>query len=153
MTNPFPNAPYTLARNEGGLFYSFGELRTVVKAGSEQTGGTFNLFEVTCPPGFSTTLDIHYAEDIVIYVLEGTLTFFLGSEKTQMLTGSYLYLPRGIPHGFRVEGDLPARILYQTLPGGLDQFVAEQGTPFPYCSECVMPAARHHIEILGVLPE
>ena len=153
MSNSFLNAPYALAHDEGKRFYSFGELLIVVEANSQQTGGAFNLFEVTCPPCFATSLDIHYAEDIAIYVLEGALTFFWGSERKLAAAGSYLYQPRGIPHGFRVEGDLPARILYLTLPGGMDQFVSEQGTLFPQSSENLTPAARHKIEILGALPQ
>lgn len=145
--------PYALAPEEGKLTYSFEKALTVVKASSEQTGGVFNLFEVTCLPGFATSLDIHYAEDVAIYILEGTLVFFLGSERKKVAAGSYLYQPRGIPHGFRVEGDQPVSILYLTVPGGLDQFVAEQGMPFPHCSECITPAARYKIEILGVLPQ
>ena len=151
--NSFLNMPYVLARDEGKQIYSFGELLTVVKATSEQTGGAFNLFEVTCPPGFTTSLVIHYAEDIAIYVLEGALTVFWGREKREAVTGSYFYQPRGTPHGFRVQGTIPARILYLTFPGGMDEFVFEQGTLFPYFSECVMPAARHKIEILGALPQ
>lgn len=81
MTNSFPNTPYALAHNESELHYAFGELRTVVKASTEQTDGAFNPFEVTCPPGFATSLDVHYAEDTAIYVLEGELVFFLGSER------------------------------------------------------------------------
>jgi len=153
MTVHFLNTPYAFDRDKGKLIYSFGEMQTVVKASSEQTNGAFNLFEVACPPGFATSLDIHYAEDIAIYILENALIFFLGNEKKRVVTGSYLYQPRGIPHGFRVEGDQPARILYLTFPGGLDQFVSEQGTLFPYCSECVTLAARHKIEILGALPQ
>jgi len=127
MTNSFLNVPYALTRDEGKQFYSFGELLIVVKAGSKQTGGAFILFEVTCPPGFATSLDIHYAEDIAVYVLEGALMFFWGSERKLVAAGSYLYQPRRIPHGFRVEGNLPARILYLTFPGGMDQFVSEGG--------------------------
>ena len=152
MTVSTLNIPYALAHTEGKQVYSFGELRTVVKASSDQTNGAFNLFEVTCPPNFATSLDVHYAEDIAVYILEGMLTFFIGNDRKQIEAGAYLYQPRGIPHGFRVEGDQPARILYLTVPGGLDQFAAEQGMPFPHCSECVTPAARHKIEILGVLP-
>lgn len=153
MTNSFLNAPYALTHDEGKRIYSFEELLIVVKANSQQTGGAFNLFEVTFPPGFVTSLDIHYAEDIAIYVLEGALTFFWGSERNLVAAGSYLFQPRGIPHGFRVEGDLSARILYLSFPGGMDRFLFEQGTLFPHGSECVMPAARHKIEILGELPQ
>jgi len=149
--NPFMHHLYALVRDEGERVYSFGALRVIVKADSEQTGGMFNLFEVTCPPGFATSLDIHYAEDVAVYVLEGALTFFWGSEEKQAVSGSYFYQPRGIPHGFRVEGSTPEGILYLTVPGGLDGFAAAQGTLFPHCSESMTAAARHKIEILGEL--
>ena len=45
-----------------------------VKATAEQTGGTMNLFEVTCLPGYATPLHIHYNEDVGVYVLEGVLS-------------------------------------------------------------------------------
>ena len=123
-----------------------------VKATSEQTGGAFNLFEVTCPPGYATPLHIHYAEDVAVYVLDGALTFFWGSEQRAALTGSYFYQPRGIPHGFRVEGRTPARLLYLTFPAGLDRFVIEQ-EQLASNAEPGTAAAHYQIEILGPLPE
>jgi len=98
----FQMKPYSLANNKGKKIHSFGAL-VLVKATSEQTGGAFNLFEITCPPGYATSLQIHYAEDVAVYVLEGALTFFWGNEKKEVSAGSYLYQPRGIPHGFRVD--------------------------------------------------
>jgi len=124
----------------------------VIKATSEQTSGMFNLFDVIYQPGYTTSLQIHYAEDVAVYVLEGTLTFFWGGDKQEAIAGSYFYQPSGIPHGFRVEGDVPARILYMTFPAGIDRFVMEQGQLAPDC-ELVTDAARHKIEILGPLPE
>ena len=148
---PLQIAPYSLASAEGTTLCSFGSL-IVVKATTEQTAGTFSLFEVTCPPGFATLLHIHYAEDVAVYVLEGALMVFWGSEKKEAIGGSYFYQPRGIPHGFRVESDTPARILYMTVPAGFDRFVIEQELPAPK-SEPEMDAARYKIEILGPLPE
>jgi quercetin dioxygenase-like cupin family protein len=148
---PLQTTPYMLHDEEGQSLESLGALVSV-KASSEQTGGLFNLFEVTCPPGYATPLHIHYAEDVAVYVLEGALTFFWGSEQNAALTGSYFYQPRGIPHGFRMEGRTPARILYLTFPAGLDRFVIEQEQLVPN-SESVMGAARYQIEILGPLPE
>jgi quercetin dioxygenase-like cupin family protein len=124
----------------------------MIKATSEQTGGAFNLFEIFCPPAFATSLQIHYAEDVVVYVLEGELSFFWGYERKAAVAGSYFYQPRGISHGFRVEGDRPAKILYLAFPGGLDRFVIEEGQFAPDC-ETVTAAARYKIEILGPLPE
>lgn len=123
-----------------------------VKATSEQTGGAFNLFEVTCPTNYATWLHIHYAEDVAIYVLQGTLTIFWGSEKKEAIAGSYFFQPRGTPHGFRVEGGMPARILYMTFPAGLDQLILEPEL-IASCAEANTAAARHKIEILGPLPD
>ena len=143
--------PYTLNCEEGQRLDSLGA-QVLVKATTGQTGSTFNLFEASCPPGFATSLHIHYAEDVAVYVLEGALTFFWGSEKKEAIAGSFFYQPRGIPHGFRVESGSPARILYLTFPAGFDQFVIEEGLPAPG-SESATDAARYKIEILGTLPE
>ena len=72
--------PYALQCDEGQRLQSMGALISV-KASSEQTDGVFNLFDVSCPPGFATWLHIHYAEDVALFVLEGALTVFWGSEK------------------------------------------------------------------------
>jgi len=148
---PFQTKPYLLNYEEGQSLQSLGVL-VCVKATSEQTGGVFNLFEVSCSAGYATSLHIHYSEDVVVYVLEGKLTFIWGSEKKEAVAGSYFYQPRGIPHGFRVEGGAPARILYMTIPAGFDRFVIEQELPFPK-SEPETEAARYKIETLGPLPE
>ncbi len=151
MIPPLQTKPYMLNGDEGQRLQSLGAL-VFVKATSEQTGGVFNLFDVSCPPDFATPLHIHYAEDVAVYVLEGALTFFWGSEKKEAVAGSYFFQPRGTPHGFRVEGGAPARILYMTIPAGLDRFVIEQELPAPN-SESLTAAARYKIEILGPLPE
>lgn len=148
---PLQTKPYTFNAQEGQFLQSMGAL-IYVKATSEQTGGAFNLFDVTCPPGFATLLHIHYAEDVAVFVLEGALTFFWGSEKKEAAAGSYFFQPRGIPHGFRTEGGIPARILYMTMPAGFDRFVIERELPTPE-AETERSAARFKIEILGPLPE
>jgi quercetin dioxygenase-like cupin family protein len=122
---PLQTTPYMLHDEEGQRLESLGAL-VLLKATSEQTGGAFNLFEVSCPPAYATPLPIHYAEDVAVYVLEGALTFFWGSEQMAAVPGSYFYQPRGIPHGFRVAGRTPARMLYLTFPAGLDRFVVAQ---------------------------
>jgi len=136
---------------EGQSLASLG-MQILVKATSEQTGGAFNLFEVSCPPGYATPLHIHYAEDVAVYVLEGALSFFWGSEQKAGLPGSYFYQPRGIPNGFRVEGNRPVRMFYLTVPAGFDRFVVEQQQLAPNAEPGTV-AARYRIEILGPLPE
>ena len=143
--------PYMLSNEEGQFLQSLGAWVSI-KATSEQTGGRFNVFEVCCPTCFSTPLHIHYTEDIAIYVFEGTLTVFWGSEKKQAVAGSFFYQPRGAPHRLCVKSPAPARILYITIPAGFDRFVVADELLAPE-SERERTAARYKIEILGPLPE
>jgi quercetin dioxygenase-like cupin family protein len=143
--------PYMLTDEEGQSFQSLGASISV-KATSAQTCGFFNLFEVSCPSEYETPLHIHYTEDVAVYVLEGTLTFFWGDEKKEAVPGSYFFQPRGTPHGFRVEGDKPARILYITVPAGFDRFVIEHQLSNSK-PDTETDAARYKVEILGQLPE
>ncbi len=143
--------PYMLKDEDGQKLQSLGAL-VVVKAASEQTGGTFNVLEIMAPAGFATSLNIHYAEDVALFVLEGRLTIYWGDEVKEADTGSYFFQPRGTPYGFRVSGELPARVLYLTTPGGLDRYVRERGLS-PQQVDTTAMAARYKIEILGPLPE
>lgn len=143
--------PYALRPDEGQRFQSL-EASLRVKATSLQTSGAFNLFSVTCLPGYATPLHIHYAEDVVVYVLRGALTFFWGSDKKEAVAGSYFFSPRGTPHGFRVQGAAPARILYMTIPAGLDRFVIDHELLAP-ALESASAAAGYKIEVLGPLPD
>ncbi len=151
MTNPFQTKAYELNSQEGQKLQSYGAAISI-KATSTQTGGAFNLFEALCPPGYATPLHIHYAEHVALYVLEGSLAVFWGGEKKHAAPGSYFFQPQGTPHGFRVEGGSPARILYLTFPAGFDRFIAEETENALKC-RCETAAARYRIEILGSLPE
>jgi quercetin dioxygenase-like cupin family protein len=110
------------------------------------------LFDAVCPPGFATPLHIHYAEDVAVFVLEGALTSFCGTDKCEAHTGSFLFQPKGTPHGFRVNGNSPARILYVTIPAGFDRFLFETQLTTRE-TEIEEDAARYKIEILGPLPK
>ena len=42
------------------------------------------------------------------------MTFLCGEQRVQAGPGTFVYGPREIPHGFRVEGTEPARMLLRT---------------------------------------
>ena len=153
--------PYALAREEGRAVWFLGTL-VVVKATGEQTGGAFGLIDNLMPAGFASPYHAHRNEDESFYVLEGEMTFYVGDERVEAGPGSFVYGPRGVPHGFEVEGDAPARILLQNHPAGFEAFPVEVGEP---AEELVLPpaeppdmerlmeiAAKYGIEILGPLP-
>jgi quercetin dioxygenase-like cupin family protein len=151
MMRSLQTRPYMLNNEEGQFLQALGASISI-KATSEQTDGGFNLFEMSCPSNYATPLLIHYTEDVAVYVLDGRLTIFWGNEKKAGVAGSFFYQPRGTPHGFRVEGRVPARILYMTVPAGFDRFILEHELPTRN-SESETDAARYKIEILGPLPE
>ena len=101
--------------------------RMTVKATAESTGGAFGLLESLIAPGFSPPLHIHRREDESFYVLEGDLTMKCGERTFRAGPGSFVFLPRDVPHTFVVEGDQPARMLTLLTPGGGEGLFIEGG--------------------------
>ena len=86
------------------------------------------------------------------------MTFLCGEQKVRAETGTFFYGPRGIPQGFRVAGDQPARVLLQCTTGGFEHFVMEMSEPAPPSGppdteRLISEAAKYGNEILGPLPD
>ena len=131
---------------------------TWVRASAATTSGAFGLIENLLPPGFASPYHRHHREDEAFYVLEGAMAFVCGETWMNAGPGTYVFGPRGIPHGFMVTGATPARLLLLCTPGGFEQFVLDlstdpSGPPAPPDMPALMAvAARYEIEILGPLP-
>ena len=110
------------------------------------------MFEILLPVGFETPLLIHYAEDVALHVLEGTLDVFWGTEKIQAQAGSFFFQPRGTPHGLRARGTKPVRLTYLIVPAGLDRFVLESSR-FMTGYDAQRALGQFKIEVLGPLPD
>ena len=91
------------------------------KARASQTGGAFSLVEVTVQPGTEPPLHVHAHEDEAYIVLNGRITFQVGDERVDAEPGSFVFLPRGVPHGFAVRSEVARAVLLLT-PGGLESF-------------------------------
>jgi glyoxylate utilization-related uncharacterized protein len=52
-----------------------------------------------------------------------------GEETHELTQGSFLFLPLGVPHAFRIRGTAPARFVSLTTPGGLMGLYDEVGVP------------------------
>jgi mannose-6-phosphate isomerase-like protein (cupin superfamily) len=100
-----------------------------VKATAETTGGAYGLVEALAPAGSGPPLHVHHREDESFWILDGTLTVVCGDERFTAGPGSYVFLPRDIPHTFVVEGDVPARVLSMATPGGFERYFAAVGRP------------------------
>ena len=153
--------PYALAREEGQAVWFLNAL-LVVKANGGQNGGAFGLIDHLLPAGWASPYHVHRNEEESFYVVEGEMAFYVGDEKVEAGPGAFVYGPRGVPHGFAVEGDAPARVLLLNTPAGFEGFPVEAGRP---AEELTLPpaeppdlerlariAATYDIEILGPLP-
>jgi quercetin dioxygenase-like cupin family protein len=132
--------------------------RVWLRAAAAQTGGALGLIEQLVPPGLGSPYHVHHQEDEAFYVLAGEIRFFSRGSSWVLGPGGFAFLPRGIPHGFRTEGDVPSRSLLLAAPGGFEGFVAELSSEEPPAGPpdmgALMAAAgRYGLEILGPLPE
>jgi quercetin dioxygenase-like cupin family protein len=148
--------------DESPATWALGSLFEQVASGTE-TGGGFQLSRVTQPAGTATPLHAHTREAEAFYVLDGNLTYRAGEQTYQLSPGSFIYLPSGVPHAFRVTGTSPVRFLAIVVPGGLMDLYGEVGRPagqrrLPEPDEEQMgaeigrwleAAPRYGIEVLG----
>ncbi len=64
-------------------------------------------------------------------VLEGAVTFRCGEETFDLEKGGFIFLPRGIQHGYTIRSEDPVRLIVVTSPvregssGGWGGFVAD----------------------------
>jgi quercetin dioxygenase-like cupin family protein len=96
---------------------------------SDETGGELAVSLVTQPAGTASPLHVHTREAEAWYVLDGTMTYLAGGQLFDLAAGDFIYLPRDVPHAFRVTGTSPVRFLGLTLPGGLMDLYDEVGVP------------------------
>jgi quercetin dioxygenase-like cupin family protein len=93
-------------------------------ARAEQTGGAMMAFETGAAPREGPPLHTHVREDEVLYVLQGRLRVRLDEEIQEAPAGSFVFIPRGVPHSWQNVGDDQVRFLVVFTPAapGMEQF-------------------------------
>ena len=110
-------AAFVLKPGEGRPI-DLGGFRMSVKATHDQTNGAFSLLEAEEPAGFGPPLHIHRDAAEAFYVLEGEYVIFLDGEEALCPAGSFIFIPAGMPHGFRV-GRVASRKLNLYTPAAM----------------------------------
>jgi len=127
-----------------------------VKATSELTDGAFTLLEADEPPGFGPPMHIHHNAAEAFYVLAGEYVIFLDGEEISCPAGSFIFIPAGVEHGFRV-GSVPSRKLNLYAPaamiGYFDELSAALASGRADDSALSEIAERHGMEVTGPVPE
>jgi len=113
---------YLVGPGQGAVGTFPGGVGTVSKIDGELTGGTLAIVEHPVPVGVAAPPHTHTKEDELSYVLEGTITVWIGDEQFEAPAGSYVYKPRNIEHAFWNPGPNPARLLEIIWPAGLEKF-------------------------------
>lgn len=157
MTVPAPQ-PYLNTREDSA--FRFLGIPTLMRSTGETTNGAFGLMEHwMMPPGFASPYHTHHLEDEAFYVLEGEAAFVCDGKWLKAGPGTYVFGPREIPHGFKIVGTAPARMLLLCAPAGFERFVLEMGEDLtsppapPDMAKLVTLAAKYKIDVLGPLPE
>src|SRR3712207_1397250 len=91
-----------LQPGEGDARWFLGALVTI-KSTRETTDGGVAVIEHYAGQGHGSPLHVHHNEDEWFYVTEGELTFWVGGQVTRAPAGSFVYLPRDVPHTFLVS--------------------------------------------------
>ena len=113
---PEPRA-FVVAPGKGRVI-DLKEFEMTVKADAEATGGTVSVLEAQEPPGFGPPLHVHHDAAEAFYVLEGEYVMFLDDREFTCPAGSFIFIPRGARHGFKV-GDVPSRKLNFYFPAAM----------------------------------
>jgi quercetin dioxygenase-like cupin family protein len=119
--------PYALQAGEGWT-YRYG-IDFTVKAG-ELGPARVAVIEYTTRAGEEPPEHTHETEDELFYVLRGSLSFRCGDDTFEVDDGGFVFLPRGIRHGYTIRGEGDVRLLVVTAPaqddgGGWGGFVAD----------------------------
>jgi quercetin dioxygenase-like cupin family protein len=132
-----------------------------ILAGPEQTGGAFTVLEYDEAVGFVTPWHSHLDADEMLYVLEGTLTVFMGGQRHDLGAGSYVFVPKGVAHAQGNRTRKRLRLLVQYAPSGFEGFFPARqaledryGVNTPEYSQGIeAAAARHNLAVLGPPPQ
>ena len=143
--------PYALAPGEGRVI-DLGDFEVTVKASAEETGGVVSVLENEEPPGFGPPIHVHHDCAEAFYVLAGEYIMSLEDREVVCPAGSFIFIPRGARHGFRV-GDVPSRKLNFYFPasmvGYFDDLAETIRRDKVSESELVDIADAHQMEIVG----
>ena len=138
-----------------GRVIDLGNFVMSLKVSGDETGGVFSLLEAAEPADFGPPMHIHHDCAEAFYVLEGEYRIFVGDDEHVCPAGSFVFIPAGTVHGFRV-GAVPSRKLnlyapaamvgyFDELSAALDRGAADE--------ELSGIAERHGMEITGPVPE
>lgn len=101
-----------------------------VVAGAAETGGALMVMEQRARRGFSPPRHVHRKEDTALWVRSGRITVEVGDRTHVVEDGGFVWLPRDVPHTFRVDSE-DVELVELATPGGIEGFHLDASDPAP----------------------
>jgi quercetin dioxygenase-like cupin family protein len=118
--------PYVDTVEEGTAYWMVDILWVMLTTG-EQTGGRYSLMWELCPKGSGPGPHYH-DQDEQFYVIDGEITYLANGKELKAKSGSFVLIPRGTVHSFRVDSET-ATILNSYTPAGFERTITELAEP------------------------
>jgi quercetin dioxygenase-like cupin family protein len=94
----------------------------------DQTGGSHSIVEFAGRHGDMPPVHVDHRNDETVYVVAGQMTWLLGDRRISLEEGQAAFVPRGVPHAYRIESER-ARWLAINNPAGFERFVRAASEP------------------------
>jgi mannose-6-phosphate isomerase-like protein (cupin superfamily) len=130
----------------------WGVIPLQIKVSSDDTAGSFFVFEHADMGKGGPPRHFHYEQDEWFYALKGEFAFEVGDERFTLRPGDSLFAPRMVPHVWSHVGDEPGTLLLAVQPAGsLEAFFMENSAmnqpPTP--EEAERSFAAHGMRVVG----
>jgi quercetin dioxygenase-like cupin family protein len=143
--------PKILPPGSGQAINVIGDTMLIRLTGAD-TGGVFTLVEQTNAPGVGIPMHVHKNEDELFHIIEGSIAFTVGDQSLVASAGTTVFLPRDLPHAWKVVGDSTVKNLVHVFPAGAEKMWQElsalpPGEP-PDMAQVVAICARFGVTFL-----
>ena len=98
---------------------------------SESTDGAYELMKFMVPPALGPPMHKHTREDEHYFFIDGRFEVTVGGQIIAATAGTFLHLPRNIPHGLVNVGDSHGSFLCWVIPANLGELFGQFTKPWP----------------------
>lgn len=144
--------PYLAQREDHQRLEWIGGSVFSVLLDAEATGGQLTVGRFDVGKGEAPPFHVHNKEDEVFLLLSGSALVWVGEEEHELREGGIVFLPRRIPHSYRITSD-KADLLLIATPGGLEKMFRHAGRdlrePRPENFEISMRMLAEAAELAG----
>lgn len=122
-----------------------------LKISSKDTGGQLSMFDYTGLAKVGPMMHVHFLQDEIFTVIEGSYRFVVGGETKLLQAGETIFLPRNIPHTW-IQLSERGRMIYLLQPAGkMEEFFSYMNslTAPPSDDEMNKIHAAHDMKVVG----